>query len=115
MYRNDELQHRGVKGMKWGVRKKRTITPSDDSVEYKRIKKKKVSEMTNAELKKHNDRANLERNYKQLNQSVISRGIAVIGAATALTGTACTLYGNSNKLVRMGKAVAGKLFKGGGS
>ena len=81
----NELQHHGILGMKWGVRryqnkdgsltsagKKRQM--SQDAEEASKIKKKKVKEMSNAELRKLTERQNLERNYKSLNPNIISNG-----------------------------------------
>ena len=82
MYEN-ELMHHGVLGMRWGVRKDRSLggsyqrshksRMSEDAREAKQIKKKKVSQMSNAELKKLNTRQELERKYSQMNPSVIQK------------------------------------------
>lgn len=56
------LAHFGVKGMKWGVRRKR----SGDSSETRSLKRKPIKSMSNAELKRANERMNLEANYKDL-------------------------------------------------
>lgn len=52
---SNELAHFGVKGMRWGVRKKANRKPQ-----------KSVSEMSNQELQDHITRANLERQYAGL-------------------------------------------------
>lgn len=48
--------------------------PSEDHLEAKRLKKKKLYEMTNKELETLNRRMQLEQNYKNLNRQQISRG-----------------------------------------
>lgn len=64
------LEHHGIKGMKWGVRRKRNSktgrVESSDSKTARRLKKKRLSEMSNEELAKLNKRMQLERQYKQL-------------------------------------------------
>ena len=52
---SNELAHFGVKGMRWGVRKKIDRNP-----------RKNISEMSNQELQDHITRTNLERQYAGL-------------------------------------------------
>lgn len=123
-----ELRHWGIKGQKWGVRryqnKDGSLTPagkkrydnwSEDAKEADRIKKKKVYEMSNAELNKLNTRQNLERNHAQLNPSSVKRGIAAIGATAAFMGTILTVVNKSDKIVTMGKNVGGKIVDAAGN
>ena len=111
---NAELYHHGVKGMRWGVRRDRTSSGSssrkrkssrmsDDALAAKTIKKKKLKQMSNAELRKLNERQNLERQYKSLNKGHIAKGMAFMASAAATTGTILTLYNNSDKLISIGK------------
>lgn len=111
----NELYHYGVLGMKWGVRKNRSESPapnrmkkqkkniSEDARVAKELKKKKVSEMSNAELRKLNERQQLERSYSQLNKSTIAKGLAFVSSAAVMTNTAINLYNNSSKLIEIGK------------
>ena len=62
---NNYLSHYGVLGMKWGVRRK-SRTPSADSAKVKAIRKKRIDEMSNQELRDANNRLQLESQYKQL-------------------------------------------------
>lgn len=88
---NNTLVHYGIKGMKWGVRRteaqlarargerwnplkrsaKKSVTKKTSSSTEG---KKKVSEMSDDELRKAVNRLQLEKQYKQLNQKSLSLG-----------------------------------------
>ena len=117
MYEN-ELMHHGVLGMRWGVRKDRSLggsyqrahksRMSEDAREAKQIKKKKVSQMSNAELKKLNTRQELERKYSQMNPSVIQKGMKFVAATAGTMGTVVALKNNGSQVIAMGKKFIGK-------
>lgn len=117
---NNELQHAGVKGMKWGIRryqnKDGSLTPagrkrygSDDHRTAHELKKKKVSQMSNAELKKLNERIRLEQDYSRLNPGTIQKGWKFVATSVGVMGTALAFYNNSNQLVAIGKKVVSRL------
>lgn len=68
---NDALMHYGVKGMRWGIRRTKSGTKGNAQAESKSKlpeatpRKKKISEMTDAELKEKIERLGLEKRYKE--------------------------------------------------
>ena len=110
-----DLKHFGIAGMRWGIRrgpsrlaqrlsgkvttvasrikglkgKSKIDTSSEDSKVAKTLKKKKLSEMSNDELKKLTTRMQLERQYKDLSSKEISIGkkIAIDIGTTMLKDT----------------------------
>ena len=102
--KSDELQHVGVKGMKWGVRKDRSARinnikiqtkipppPDNRSADSKRaqgLRSKKVSELSNDELRTLNQRVELERKFKELNPSNVQKGLRTL---TTIVNTASTV------------------------
>lgn len=77
--KTDELCHYGVLGMRWGHRRSRGFSrsrsakrrtedakSSPDSKKVASIRKKKVNEMSNQDLRDVNNRLQLERQYKDL-------------------------------------------------
>ena len=108
----NELYHYGVLGMKWGVRKDRSSGSSrkrgksswsDDAREARAIKKKKVKQMSNTELKKLNERTRLEQEYSRLNPNVISKGWKLVAATAGVMGTVVAINNNGGQLVNIGK------------
>jgi hypothetical protein len=108
------LAHHGVKGMRWGVRRKATVGPQEVIISDKRIgkgiktsggsghpahpdavrartsgqvgKKSGVTSLSNADLKAYNERLNLEQNYKRLKYQDSSMGKKFVLSALRQTG-----------------------------
>ena len=116
MNNNYELYHHGVKGMKWGVRRSRTSLMrnrkddwSEDARYVSELKKKKRNQLSNAELKRLNERKRLENEYSKLNPNSISKGWKYVTAAAGVMGTAISIYNNGGQIINAGKTVGNKI------
>jgi len=105
---NEFLAHYGVPGMKWGKRKKssepaRTLNPSSDHTTAQALRKKHVSEMNNDELRQLTARMQLEKQYKDLTPSTVSKGKKQVD-------TILSSADKANKIVKFIDSPAGKLI-----
>lgn len=97
----DFLAHHGVKGMKWGVRKKAPRKMSSDFKKTAKLRSRHPSELSNKQLKTINERTNLEQNYKRMNPTKIAAGIAAVSGLLATAEIA-------NKTIKYLGSPAGK-------
>ena len=112
-YDDDYLAHYGVLGMKWGVRKaghpqghqgektnnkrkkKVSIDVSEDKKQSNALLKKHPDDLSNVELKRLNNRMELESNYKRLtktDKSKFQKGYDYVKTGLAVAGTATAAY-----------------------
>lgn len=110
----NELYHFGVKGMKWGVRKdrkrsvssKRSRSDSKDYTESRDLLKKTPNKLSNAELRKINERLNLEQQYSNLTTSQKQKGNRFVDrVGNQMKQTAANEV--SKQLMNVGKIVLG--------
>ncbi len=90
----DFLEHHGVKGMKWGVRNKKSRVKklSTDHKTAANLRKKKPHELSNKQLQKVNARMNLEQNYRRLNPGKVEAGHRAVKGLLGVATTATTAY-----------------------
>jgi len=95
------INHVGVKGMKWGIRKKRTTkgesgakgkTKTAKPTSTKKYKKGQARKLSDERLRKRVNRLNMERQYKDLitkqtPKSKVSRGANAVGKMLITSGT----------------------------
>lgn len=101
---NSELKHYGVLGMRWGRRSGGSITSSKTKKASKK-NKKKVSEMSDSELREKVNRIQMEQQYSKLTSQNVKSGKQYIdkliktGATiAAVTTTGLTIYNNAGKI-----------------
>lgn len=104
---NNYLAHYGVLGMKWGVRRK-SRTPSADSVKVKNIRKKRIDEMSNQDLRDANNRLQLENQYKQLTKKT-NVGKKASDTFIKTAGTITAVIGAYKVYEKVGSAVIDKI------
>ena len=79
----DEIKHYGVKGMQWGVRKdgKPGSTRGPASRDHKvaaKLRRKGLHELSNEDLRKVNQRLQLEKTYKSLSKRELNFGEKIV-------------------------------------
>lgn len=107
---DETLIHYGVKGMRWGVRRKdrggvdtaNQAKPekklSSDAKEVEKLRQKPISQMSNAELRRLNDRLNLETNYNRLTtqRSTVETGRSRVEQSLRVVRTVNDIYNMAN-------------------
>ena len=94
---NNELYHYGVLGMRWGIRRNRSISSGKSSnkrkstnqkaVQKSKPKPKTVKDLSNDELKAKITRLELEKRYRDLNPPTVSRGRKFVDKVLAPAAT----------------------------
>lgn len=102
------IEHVGVKGMRWGVRK--AVKTSSDYNRTAPYRNRKAKELTNKQLSDINNRINLEINYNRLNPTKIQVGSAMVKSVIAGLTTAASLYALYNGPAGKAAISLGKRF-----
>jgi hypothetical protein len=102
MKKNDFLKHYGVKGQRWGVRK-RVVSADHHAVSS--LRGKKLHEMSNDEIRSITARMDLERRYRDLHPNRLKRGAMKFAAIMAGLTALSTAGTQAQKLAEVGKKV----------
>lgn len=105
------LSHYGVLGMHWGFRKPTDakVPNSADHEETAALRKKKVSQLTTAELRTANSRRQAEVQYRQLNPTSVDKGKKAVASLFALAGAGASV-GGAVKFANSKEGKAAKSF-----
>lgn len=105
------LKHYGVLGMRWGFRRNSQDSSSADHQRSSDIKKKKLSNMSNEELRTLNTRLQLEKQYKDLNPTKMSRAKKAVGNILGQAGNEQTKKWVTAGMIAGGSYVVKRLYK----
>lgn len=91
---DEDLLHYGVKGMKWGKRKDSSsrAPSSEDHMEVAALRRQETRTLSNKDLKKVNERLQLEANYARLNPGTTSKGKQFVEGTLAAAKLAANVY-----------------------
>lgn len=104
---NAELEHYGIKGMKWGVRKNRVSGPSSAPAKSKstmspdvkrvseiksKVKSKGRDSLSNDEMQDLVKRMNLEQQYSNLNPNKAKKGMDYLKTTAGVLGSVGSIY-----------------------
>lgn len=118
---SNQLRHFGVKGMKWGRRKKRVAIdnrqPSNINININRAPQqsapKKPRRMSKKELQARVNRLKLEQELARLEaanipakKSRVEQLVKTAGTVAALSGSAYTIYKNIDNIMKIAKKVS---------
>lgn len=122
----DVLEHHGVRGMRWGVRRSRSSASSpkvskkftsSDFKKTQELRRRKPRQLSNKQLQDINQRMNLEQNFRRMNPNTVTKGhnhvksllaIATTGVAAGALAAKFLKTPAGQRLVDKGSIAVGK-------
>lgn len=112
------IEHYGVRGMRWGVRKSRSARAkypqSSESKKVQKLRERKAGQLSNKQLQTVNTRLNLEQNYSKLNPNAIKRGTVAAAAILSTVQLGVTAYNLATSPAGKAAIAAGRKAARGG-
>lgn len=106
----DELQHHGIKGQKWGVRRFQNADGSLTTAGKQRTDAKNRGTLTNAQLKQKIERLQLEKQLRELTNQEVNSGRVYAQKILKDVGSKVLTTAASGALLYAGKAAITKSF-----
>lgn len=115
------LEHHGIKGQRWGVRRSKSERSSSrTSLDFRKaqeLRKRNPSTLSNKQLKTLNERLQLERTHKNLNPGIIHSGKARVEFILGTVSVGATAFrllpkGVREKTINSGKKFVNKVMSG---
>lgn len=112
---DDFLEHHGIKGQRWGIRRKRNVQTGRVSSDFRTVaelRRKPIHQLTNQQLKTANERLNLEQNFRRMNPTKKEIGRKKVKALLSTVGITSVVSFVNSPLGKKSMAAGAKFITG---